>query len=597
MGKLGKIVGIFVVVVILVVVGLAVFVRFYLTDERIKAIVIPQAEKNLGRTVAIGDISVGLLSGISIADFIVKETDGKDDFINVKSFVISYDLLPLLQKKLIISEISLQEPTIRVQRDRAGKFNFESLTILEKGEEKPVKDEPTAVAALPVALTIEKVSLEKARLVVRDELNELPTLETLANAKVSVDLAQDISSLRYEGSMDFVADATYGGMKPHVEGKGNFNQNQVEFDIDSQLDTERAKLAGNIKNYTKSPHITLNISSQALNIDHLLDLTAGLPPKTREDASRGKTEDAGKKTPPAAGIPPGLVAQGQIRIDQALYKGIKIHAFLVRYALDKGILSIDDLSAKTLGGALNSNMQVDLNRPDLAYSGKLGVKSLQMTAIGSDLVKQLSDTVSGTLESALTFSGAGTKWENIKKTLTTDGSFTLANGRISGTPVSRSIANLVGLPELNNLSFQDMAGTFQMIKGGKITLNTKLDSKDIKADADGTVSLDGALDLPLILRLSKDLGDKLKSRASVAKYLADQQGETVLRLKLAGTAGNPRPALDAAGVQETIKQKAIEKLGDVLSGKKTGDTAPAGQEGKETKGEEVQELIKGLFGR
>jgi len=597
MGKLGKILGILIVVVVLVIVGLVIFVRFYLTDERIKAIVIPQAEKNLGRTVAIGDISVGLLSGISIADFIIKEADDKADFVNVKSFVISYDLLPLLQKRLVISEISLKEPTIRVQRDKAGKFNFESLTILEEGEAKPAKNEPVKAAALPVALTIEKVDLEKARLVVRDELNELPTLEALANAKVSVNLGNDISSLRYKGSMDFIADAAYGDMKPHVEGKGNFDQNQMEFEVDSQLDTEQANLAGNIKNYAKSPNITLNISSQTLNIDHLLALAAGLPPKTGKEVPAAKAKNAGKQIPPAAGIPAGLVAQGQIRLDQALYKGVKIHDFLVRYALDQGILTIDDLSAKTLGGALNSNMRVDLNQPNLAYSGKLGVQSMQMTAIGSDLVKQLSDTVSGTLESKLSFSGTGTKWEKIKKVLTADGSFTLANGHVSGTPVSQSIAGLLGMPELNDFSFQDIAGTFQIIKGGKIALNTKLDSSDIKADADGTVSLDGALDLPLTLHLSKELGDKLKSRASVAKYLVDQQGETVLRLKLAGTAAKPRPTLDAAAVQETIKEKAIEKLGDMLSGKKTGEAAPADQEKKETKAGDVKELIKGLFGR
>ena len=53
-----------------VLVGLMLFVRFYLLPEdHVKVLAIPQAEKALGRTVQIGGIDADLFSGITVKDF------------------------------------------------------------------------------------------------------------------------------------------------------------------------------------------------------------------------------------------------------------------------------------------------------------------------------------------------------------------------------------------------------------------------------------------------------------------------------------------------------------------------------------------------
>ena len=227
----------------------------------------------------------------------------------------------------------------------------------------------------------------------------------------------------------------------------------------------------------------------------------------------------------------------------------------------------------------------------------MGVRSVEITDLGSILPRQLSDTVSGTLESSFTFAGAGTEWTAIRKVLTADGSFALQHGRFRITPVTESVATLLGLPELNDISFQDASGTFQIFKGGKVTLNTRMNSRDIKAQTDGIVTLDGGLDLPVTNRLSKELTDRLSSRASVAKYLTDEQGETVLKLKLTGTASKPRPVLDTAGVQEAVERKALDALSEALSGNKPGSGSASDEKTDAPSGSEVESLLKGLFGR
>ena len=107
------------------------------------------------------------------------------------------------------------------------------------------------------------------------------------------------------------------------------------------------------------------------------------------------------------------------------------------------------------------------------------------------------------------------------------------------------------------------------------------------ADAEGIVGLDGSLDLPLTLHLSPVLADKLKSRASFAKYLSDEQGATTLHLKMAGSLKSPRPTLDMKGVQEQLQKSLEKEIFKKLdsSGKDSGQkTSP-------------ENIIKGLFGK
>ena len=137
MGKLGKIFSVLVLLFVIVVAGLAAFVHYYLTDERVKVFIIPQSETALGRKVAIGDIKIGLLSGITIRDFLIKEVDSDQNFVSARACVLSYDLMPLLQKKVVISEIRFDEPTVQILRDKNGQFNFSSLALLsEDGDKK-----------------------------------------------------------------------------------------------------------------------------------------------------------------------------------------------------------------------------------------------------------------------------------------------------------------------------------------------------------------------------------------------------------------------------------------------------------------------------
>jgi len=575
MGKLGKILLLFLVFICVILAGLSLFVHFYLTEDRVKALIIPQAEKTLGRTVQIAGIDAGLFSGITVKDFRVKEADGHTDFVSTKEFVLRYDFLPLLHKEIVVSKIYLDTPYVSVYRDKGGCFNFETLAVLSDTQPEKQKSENTgrpSSASLPLALTVNEVIVDNAQFVIRDALKEIPDTDLNADLKVSLDVGRDLASLRYQGDLRFDADTEYRELRPHIFGKSDFDQDRLGYTVDVNLEEEQIRLSGEVKNYAKVPEVLLDVSSDSINIDHLLVLASGLP----AEAQDGGKENSGdvktnSTTAPGPALPPGLKAAGEVRIDQTLYRGLVLKDFLLQYGLDKGILTVKDLSTRVADGQVNSKMKVDINRPGLAYDGQFDIKSVKIEGLLASLAPKAKDMISGTLQSQLTFSGAGIEWPKLGDDLILDGTYGLHDGRVSNIPVTAAIAGLLGLDELNNMSFEDLDGSIH-VTDGQMDLDTQMTGKHVNAEAEGTVGLDGKLNLPVRLHFSPELSEKLRKRASVAKYLADKTGEIDISLKLAGTVTRPYPTLDTAGVQEQIKEavrkKAIEELGRAFSEEK-----------------------------
>lgn len=462
-----------------------------------------------------------------------------------------------------------------ISRNKDGLFNFETLEVLagtEPGNQKYGETGKPSSAALPLALIVDEVTIDNAQFVVRDELKEIPDTDLKADLNVSLDLGRDLASLRYRGDLRFDANAKYGELRPHVFGRSDFDQDRLGYSVDVRLEKEQVRLSGEVKNYAKVPDIRLDVVSDNINIDHLLAVAAGMPAASQK-GGKGISKDVKttSRTAPGTALPPGLKAAGEIKIGQTLYKGLVVKDFLLQYGLDKGILTVKDLSTKVADGQVRSKIKADLNKPGLAYDGQLDVESVNVEGLLASLAPKVKGMISGALQSHLTFSGAGIEWPKLGDALIADGTYGLHDGRVSNTPVTLAVAKLLGLDELNNMSFEDLDGSLHIIKG-QVALKSRMTGKDVNAKANGTVGLDGKLDLPVSLRFSPELSEKLKKRASVTKYLVNETGEVDIRLKLAGTVTRPYPTLDTSGVQEqvkeTIRKKAIEELEKALSGEK-----------------------------
>lgn len=167
MNKALKILAVIAAVLVVAVVGLTLFAKSYLTDERIRTLVTQSAEKSLHRKVSLGAISVSIFSGISVKDFAIQEKDSDQAFLRANAFVLKYQLLPLLSKRLIIDELAIESPRIVIRKKADGSFNFSDMTR-PKEEEARKEEGGREVSGLPVNLSVKSLRVDKARLEYED---------------------------------------------------------------------------------------------------------------------------------------------------------------------------------------------------------------------------------------------------------------------------------------------------------------------------------------------------------------------------------------------------------------------------------------------
>lgn len=790
-----KLCGLFFVVSVFLVVGLTLLARTLITPERIKSRVLPLAEQALARQVKLGEVKIGLFSGIRLADLVIFEKEGDEPLIRADQAVLRYQFWPLLKGQVVVDEMRLENPRITLIRLADGSFNISDWL--------PTADDPDAAVKPsfpPVSTDTEDgqgIDLLISRLVVTggelyfvdyqinaqapyryqvDNLNveaadislerEFPfsVKARLNGADFSVDGKANPKDRAGQGAihlsnLDLTAFLPYfrehlpghlGSLKLDINlsvvagtqslaGSGNLTLGDIDVnlnalpqapisrarlsvDYDILYDISAAKLAvnrlladlngiplelrGELTGLEKSPQVNLQLNltdlelRAALNalpaglvsslqafdpagfvtaqvnlsgdvdnprallkngdfqLTNLQGAAAGVRPVINgrlqlegkglkaeklqlalgEDSAfidlrisdifadpieitssvvadrfrvdplleKKKPADAGgdKASPPTSSpaevsqeIGPfdlPIKAKGEMRIKKAIYQGMPIENLLLRYRLEKNLLTVETLSGQVAGGAFKQSGTVDLSRKGLAYQGRLELTSLELDTLTRLFAPRAQGTVLGALSLATEFKGRGISAASLREQLAAEGDFTFMDGRLTATPLTLGFAELLRLDELKELSFKNGSGNYR-ISRGQLQLNSKMSGQDLQLSPTGAIGLDGGLDLDLAARLSPKLSAKLDKKGQIASYFSDEQGWTRIPLKLVGTLERPRFVFDS----KALKQQAGEDLRQKLEEKVMEKLAPTGASGEkiEPAKQLMKDALQGLFGR
>jgi uncharacterized protein YhdP len=103
-----------------------------------------------------GSGSLSLRRGLAFTftGFVIKEKDGVDDFVNIRSARLRLDILPLLKNQFSLKDVLLDRPVLRLKRNSAGELNIADLLA------KPRKE---------TALKIRNLTLEKGSVTFEDQ--------------------------------------------------------------------------------------------------------------------------------------------------------------------------------------------------------------------------------------------------------------------------------------------------------------------------------------------------------------------------------------------------------------------------------------------
>ena len=586
---------------LLVIAGIAL--KVYFNEDRLRSLILPPVREALGREVVVASLKINLFSGIKVAGLVVKEADGKIDFVVVKEFSLGYSLWPLLEKRLEISRVRVDRPVIKIWRNREGFYNYTDLKFLQAGEESAgvesnkqaaqlnkTSADKVSSAALPLALVVQRCEITDASLSFYDEMGELPKVDLEATLKSRLDLGDlKPESINGEGSLNFSLIAEYQSLTPQVQGNIEFDRQKMAYRVLVKQEHEECTVSGSVNDYLAAkPAIILNLDSPRLDLAYL----AALGQKLSASVEKQTPANAGEVVNSAPPSPPPLTVRGAVKVKQAVYENYKVENFTLSYLYQDALLTISDLKGDLADGSIAAAATIKpfLSQPD--FQGNFSFDDLQMAALIAMAKPALKDNLSGAGYGQFKFSGRGADAPALQKSLSLVGEYGLRQGGLNNLPLTRSLSQLLGLPELENLKIVDLVGNLRL-KDGQINLNNSWNGDQLSGRAIGEIGLDGGLNLPLYLVLSRQLSEKMVQRYSWVKESFNDKDEAAIGLQLAGTLSKPRLRLDEKKLQKQLQKKLEKKILEKLSEKLDGKEGESGNESGEAKPEDLlRQLLK-----
>ena len=159
-------------ILILIVLGVSFLAKSYLVPETLEALVIPKVEETIAHSISYTNIEVGFGGTIKLKDFSIPDLSSPQqvDLLQSQDMVLHCNIFPLLSKRIIIEEITLNQPRINLIRDKEGQYNFLKRTP-EVG--KKVADEKSTEKTssdTSLSLIITHLNLKNGVLIFTDHL-------------------------------------------------------------------------------------------------------------------------------------------------------------------------------------------------------------------------------------------------------------------------------------------------------------------------------------------------------------------------------------------------------------------------------------------
>ena len=158
-----------VLLIVLLAAGGVWYLNGYLQTPEFKQKVLTKARDALGTEVKITDMSVSLFSGVRLKDIVIGNPPGfPGSLLTADSFVLSYNLVPLLSRRVEIEQLSATKPVVTLSRNEKGEWNYDKIGVPASGA--PAAQPAAKPAAQPAAGESGSLALDLAlsRLAVND---------------------------------------------------------------------------------------------------------------------------------------------------------------------------------------------------------------------------------------------------------------------------------------------------------------------------------------------------------------------------------------------------------------------------------------------
>ena len=144
--------------------GVFTLVGFFGLPPILKSILTKKLSENLHRSVTINQIKINPYTlSIAVRGLTIKDKDSSETFVSFDEFFVDLQSVSIPKMALILKEVRLTNPYIKIARHPDKSYNFSDL--MEKGESKPPEKEKSK----PFRFSLNNVRIENGSIDFSDE--------------------------------------------------------------------------------------------------------------------------------------------------------------------------------------------------------------------------------------------------------------------------------------------------------------------------------------------------------------------------------------------------------------------------------------------
>ncbi|MCM8781517.1 MAG: AsmA-like C-terminal region-containing protein, partial [Candidatus Omnitrophica bacterium] len=312
-------------------------------------------------------------------------------------------------------------------------------------------------------------------------------------------------------------------------------------------------IAGDIKDL-KSLN---NVTKGTLSLD-LLDLRRILPqisePLTKFDIKGICNLDFSINGPLKQPKDLELIIEGQS--DRIGIWNFKIDEVKLNLKMKSNAILIPKFSAKPYGGTFIATMEMDFAPQNPPYSIRFSLQDLDLSKFVLDTdIKDKAISGKGLIQTNIR--GYGKNLETVKG----EGTIVIKGSYLWEVPLLRGLANLLFLPNLSSIIFDEASCDFVIANKNISTANLVLYSQNVNLFGEGSVNFDGTLNFLITSSISEDFIKGTSEFAKVASSLLTQAGQLIGNIKISGTIKRPEYKFIPLPLDKILKDKLKILLG------------------------------------
>ena len=408
---------------------------------------------------------------------------GAQSMIKVNKVAISVDVASLITFSPEVDQLLLQDLEINLQKNKAGKTNWDDLIKADAKAASTTTESDTATASsesgkVEIKGAFGGINMQNARLLWKDDqagveyrINDLDfstgritpdapfdlqlqmAMQTSDGIEVNFDLGGQIQYLINESLLnidDFELEIeAQGSMLPLGKIQIGFSSQATKLDLqrgnvkleglELRLDDSRLKGSINVTDFSK-PALSYKLSSELLDIDALL----GTPPVTQQAEQATVEAPTSEQAAPEdvqIALPMELLRSmqidGQLSVKQIKLQNLYLNDVELKTVAKKGVLNLNPINMNLYGGRFQGSVQVDARAKTPKYQVKKTLSAVQIGKLMTDLIGE--ERISGELAAKVEINTRGEWLSALKKNSNGTMNINLKDGALKGFNLRYSI--------------------------------------------------------------------------------------------------------------------------------------------------------------